>query len=40
MKYSINDFNIGDEVTLRSKNSNQPDYNMYWIVYRKMIMIY
>lgn len=35
MTYKIEDINIGDEVTFRSKNPNQSDYDECWTVHGK-----
>ena len=35
MDYKIEDINIGDEVTFRSNNPNQPDYDECWTVHGK-----
>ena len=35
MKYTIEEINIGDEVTFRSNNSNQSDYDLFWTVHDK-----
>jgi hypothetical protein len=35
MTYKIDEINIGDEVTFRSKNPNQSDYDECWTVHGK-----
>lgn len=35
MKYTIDEINVGDEVTFKSNNSNQPDYDEFWTVHGK-----